>query len=211
MKYQTYRSLIQELSEEEGVFTTAQAERFGIPRSALSYASSTHMLERVAHGAYRLVGAQTGPLDGAKAAWSLTAPGKMTVERMAAESWDGVAIGGGSAAAIQGLGDFHLTPLRVLSPVRFNSRRDGVCFGTRVIEREDVSFSEGFALTKPERTMLDLILDKEDPSQIIAALKDARGGHFDLRRFALLLGREFGVEEGADLAARFVIASEEGR
>lgn len=210
MKYQTYKSLIQELAEEEGVFTTAQAERLGIPRSTLSYASSAHILERVAHGAYRLVGCQQDSLDNAKAAWKLTAPEKMSAERMAVENWDGVAIGGSSAAAIQGIGDFHLTPLRILSPVRFNSRRDGVRFGRRVIERRDVSFAEGLALTKPERTILDLILDKEDPSQIVDALKDARRGPFDQRRFVVLLGEVFGIDRGAELAARFIAASEEG-
>ncbi len=132
----------------------------------------------------------------------------MSSERMCAENWDGVVVGGSSAAAVHGIGDFHLTPFRVFSPTRFNSRKEGVRFGVREVNRRDVFFDKGFALTRPERTILDLILDNEDPSQVLDALRDARRGDFDFKRFAVLLGEAFGAEHGAELAAGFDVASE---
>lgn len=57
MKYANNIAAIDELSASEGVFTTAQAQRLGISRNALSHACKVGRLERVAHGAYRLSGA----------------------------------------------------------------------------------------------------------------------------------------------------------
>ena len=53
MKYANNIAAIDELSASEGVFTTAQAQRLGISRNALSHACKVGRLERVAHGAYR--------------------------------------------------------------------------------------------------------------------------------------------------------------
>lgn len=45
-------SCIEELAaSEDGVFTAAQARRFGIPRYALAYAANVGKIERLAHGA----------------------------------------------------------------------------------------------------------------------------------------------------------------
>lgn len=44
------------LSESEGVFTTAQAERMGVPRDALHDAVESGRLERIMRGAYRMIG-----------------------------------------------------------------------------------------------------------------------------------------------------------
>ena len=47
------KNLIDELaSSQAGVFTSKQAEAFGIPRYALSYAAKAGRIERICHGAY---------------------------------------------------------------------------------------------------------------------------------------------------------------
>lgn len=63
MKYANNIAAIDELSASEGVFTTAQAQRLGISRNALSHACKVGRLERVAHGAYRLSGAPNSETD----------------------------------------------------------------------------------------------------------------------------------------------------
>ena len=63
MKYANNIAAIDELSASEGVFTTAQAQRLGISRNALSHACKVGRLERVAHGAYRLSGAPSSETD----------------------------------------------------------------------------------------------------------------------------------------------------
>lgn len=199
MAYANHISAINELAATEGVFTTAQASRFGIPVDALSYASRAGRLDRIAKGAYRLVGSQSTELDELSAVWKLTAPGKMSHERISANSWDGVAVGGTTAASILGVGDFYLSPYRIFTPKRINSRNVSVKFGTRRIARDDVSFTEGLPVTKLERTMLDLWLDKEDPSLVVDALSDAMHKYthsFKLGHLEALFVDALGAEKG---------------
>ncbi len=82
------------LSESEGVFTTAQAKRMGIPRDALHDAVESGRLERIVRGAYRMVGSASSFTDELAAIWKLTAPAKFSHERMRVPEWDGIAIGG---------------------------------------------------------------------------------------------------------------------
>lgn len=70
------------LAESEGVFTTAQVRRSGIPRDALHDGVEDGRLERVLRGAYRLVGSGSSHLDELAAVWKLTVPGKFTHERL---------------------------------------------------------------------------------------------------------------------------------
>ncbi len=168
-----YIRAISELSESEGVFTTAQAARMGIPRDALHDAAESGRIERIVRGAYRMVGSGSAPTDELVAMWKLTAPGMFTYERMQANAWDGVAVGGSTAASLQGLGDFYLSPYRIYAPRRINSRNKATSHAIRFIAREDVSFVSGFPVTRPERTVFDLIADHEDMSLVADALGDA--------------------------------------
>ena len=111
MKYANNIAAIDELSASEGVFTTAQAQRLGISRNALSHACKVGRLERVAHGAYRLSGAPSSETDELAAIWKLTASTAFSWERQA--KWDGVAVDGSTAAWLLGIGDFHLSPYRI--------------------------------------------------------------------------------------------------
>ena len=193
-------SSINELSAFEGVFTTAQAARSGITRNALSNACKAGRLERIAQGAYRLVGSQPSQLDELAAAWKLTAATKMSHERIPEASWDGIAVGGTTAASLLGIGDFYLSPYRILSPRRINSRNKAVWLGVRDIGRDDISFIEGLPVTKPERTILDLVLDNEDPSLIADALADAYEKTFDTNRLSKLFIDAFGKGKGEGMA-----------
>ena len=202
MVYLNHTLAINELAATEGVFTTAQAERFDIPADALSYACRAGRLERIAKGAYRLVGSQSTQLDELSAIWKLTAPEKMSYERIAVSSWDGISIGGTTAASILRIGNFYLSPYRVFAPNRINSKKTSVKFGIRKIKRDDVSFIEGLPITKIERTLLDLCMDKEDPSLIADTLSDAVNKYessIDYARLELLLINIIGPGKGKAL------------
>lgn len=164
---------IAQLSESEGVFTTAQAERLGIPRDALHDAVKAGRLERIMRGAYRMVGAGVTYVDELIAVWKLTNPAKFTYERMKTSTWDGVVVGGSTAASLLEVGDFHLSTYRLYSPKRFNTRNRAANFGRRNVSRSQVAFVKGIPVTRPERTIFDLILDNEDFSLIGNALHDA--------------------------------------
>lgn len=189
MKNSHHIATIAELSESEGVFTTAQAERMGITRDALHDAVESGRLERVMRGAYRMVGSGSSYTDELVAVWKLTAPSSFTYERMRISAWDGIVVGGQTAASLLGIGDFHLSPYRLYTPKRFNTRNRLARFGKRVVAREDVVFRQGVPVTKMERTISDLILDNEDPSLVADALQDALHANqtFDVERLADLL------------------------
>ncbi|MDO4429464.1 MAG: type IV toxin-antitoxin system AbiEi family antitoxin domain-containing protein [Atopobiaceae bacterium] len=173
MTYSNHIAALNELSASEGVFTTAQAARLGITRNALSQAVASGRAERIAHGAYRLAGSQGDFTDELAALWKLTAPAAFTHERMQAGAWDGVAIGGSTAASLQNLGDFYLSPYRIYAPRRINSRVDSASFAVRKIEPDDVSWIKGLPVTRPERTLVDLCLDDEEWSLVEDAFNSA--------------------------------------
>lgn len=185
-----------ELAESEGIFTTAQAARIGIPRDALHDACESGRLERIARGAYRLMGSGSNETDELIALWKLTAPKLFAHERMA--HWDGVCVGGSSAAYLNGMGNLHLSPYRMFSPRRINSRSASAHFSVRDINRLDVAFEQGLPVTKPERTIFDLVLDHEDPSLIADALRDsgALGHDFDFTRLQKMLAEKYGEARG---------------
>ena len=195
MSYANHIDTIRELAESEGIFTAAQAKRMGVTMNALSYAASHGILERVAFGAYRLVGSQSSPHDELIALWKLTVPGGFSHERIPQQSWDGVAVGGRTAANVLEIGDFEPVPYRIYTPKRFNSRRGDTSFKVRAIDRRDVSFAAGFPVTRPERTIVDMLLDHEDPSLVADAYRDALDSDFDQARFLELMGSCFKKDE----------------
>ena len=101
---------------------------------------------------------------------------------MSRSSWDGVAVGGSTAAALNEIGDFYLTPIRMYSPQRIKTKNPIVHISTRHIEWEDVDFEHGFPVTRIERTVIDLVLDDEDLSLIRDAYYDAQDKGFDFAR-----------------------------
>jgi hypothetical protein len=192
---------IAQLSESEGVFTTAQAARMGIPRDALHDAVESGRLVRIMQGAYRMVGSGPSYTDGLAATWKLTAPSRFTHERMRASEWDGIAVGGSTASALLGVGDLHLSPYRIYAPRRINSRNPSASFAKRDVPRDDVTFETGLPVTRPERTVFDLVADDVDLSLVADVLGDASRKYpdFDYGKLAQLLEGRYGVKRGKDV------------
>lgn len=185
MAYSNHIAAMDELSASEGVFTTAQAQRLGITRDALAHACAAGRAERICRGAYRLASTQARGTDELAAVWKLTDPARFTWERQA--EWDGVAVGGATAASLLGIGDFFASPYRLYTPKRFNSRLRAASFCARGIDARDITWELGLPLTKPERTLVDLCLDCEDPSLVADAYRDAERSGLDLARLEELI------------------------
>ena len=198
MNKTNHREQIAILSESEGIFTTAQAERSGIPRDALHDAVESGCLERVLRGAYRMVGSGSSYTDELAAVWKLTDPARFSHERVQPDDWDGVVVGGSTAASLLEIGDFYLSPYRLYAPRRVNSRNPIARFSRREVERADVSFASGLPVTRPERTIADLVLDDEDSSPVADALRDAAydDREFDFERVRSLLVEALGPVRG---------------
>ena len=204
---------IAELARSEGgVFTAAQAARLGVPRDALSHATRAGTLERVVRGAYRMASAPAGELDLATALWKLTQPAAFAHERLA--SWDGVVVGGATAACALGFGDLHPYPCRMYAPRAIRSTLPEVSAAVRRVDERDVSFALGIPVTRSERTILDLVLDGEDPSLVADALADAARNlaqpkDFDISRLSKLF-RESKGRWGAPAGALDTLLTEAG-
>jgi predicted transcriptional regulator of viral defense system len=166
MNQNSYWDSISEIAESQaGIFTTAQAERLGVTRNAVSHLAKVGKVERLEHGVYRLSGTPYSEQQGIYAVWLSTNPKLMAFERHS--NFDGIVVGGRSAAALQGVSDFFLSPYQFFTRERFNSRRANVLFRKREIDFEDVRYLDGgLPVTSPERTMFDLKMDHEDPEQI---------------------------------------------
>ena len=190
MKRRDNRAIINELSASERVFTTSQAKRLGVTRDALAKACAAGNLVRVVHGAYRMAGVPPTEIDELIAIWKLTKPALFFHERASRELWDGIVVSGHTAASMLGIGDFYLSPYRLTAPYRMRSNASSATFVTRRVERKDVSFSEGLPVTMPERTLVDLVLDDEDPSLVNDALIDAREKGVDEARLEELVRSE---------------------
>lgn len=173
MKKSDYIPIIAELSASERIFTTAQAERLGLTRRVLSDACRNGHLTRLFKGAYRATYTPPQYDDELACLWKLTDPASFSWERARADAWDGIAIGGPTAAALLGLGDYELSPYQLYAPKRIRSRTPGITFVVRKIEREDVEFTRGYPVTTPERTVADLLRDHDDPSIIASAFRSA--------------------------------------
>ena len=204
---------IAELARSEGgVFTAAQAARLGVPRDALSHATRAGTLERVVRGAYRMASAPAGELDLATALWKLTQPAAFAHERLA--SWDGVVVGGATAACALGFGDLHPYPCRMYAPRAIRSTLPEVSAAVRRVDERDVSFALGIPVTRSERTILDLVLDGEDPSLVADALADAARNlaqpkDFDISRLSKLF-RESKGRWGAPAGTLDTLLTEAG-
>lgn len=178
-------------ASEDGVFTSGQALRAGIPRYALSYAARVGRIERLRHGAYRLTATIGSDLDDLRAVYKLTAPSVFTYERLARD-FDGVAVCGASAAYVLGVGDLQPVPWEVAVPQRFNSRLKGVRFRVKTVEPRDVTWLDGVCVTRVERTVADFALGGEEESLVADVLVDVMRRYgatdFDMRRLRELIG-----------------------
>lgn len=201
MKYSNHIAKIAELSESEGVFTTAQAARMEIPRDALHDAVESGRLVRVVRGAYRMVGSGSSFTDELAAIWKLTAPAKFSHERMHVADWDGIAVGGSTASVLLEIGDLQLSPYRLYAPRRINTRNPSASFSRRVVGRDEVTFELGLPVTRSERTVFDLVVDDEDLSLVADVLADAssKSPGFNYGKLQGLLEGRYGEKRGREI------------
>ena len=191
MKRKDNKAGISELAaSEDGVFTSGQAARFGIPRYALSQSAKAGHIERIEHGAYRLNARMDDGLDHLRAVYKLTSPEAFTYERMGA-GFDGVVACGATAAYVLDVGDLRPTPWEIATPTRFNSRRKGVRFHKKRLTIDDVMWVRGIPVTRPEKTIFDLVEADYDLSLISDVFADSvrkyGSGPFDIFRLEALL------------------------
>jgi len=159
--------------EQWGLITRAQAEQSGVSEATLKRLAAKSVLERVAHGVYRLAGAPVPDHQDLRAAWLQLEPKVPAWER----TWDQGVVSHRSAAALYGLGDLPADRHEFTLARRRQTRRTDV----RLHKGEPGLWTtvHGLPVTRPSEIASDLLADREDPGAVAQIIADAIRGAYD--------------------------------
>ena len=176
------QSRLGEVAQDQwGLLTRQQAEATGVSRATLQRLASGHVLERVAHGVYHVAGAPEPDHLQLRAAWLQLAPDVPAWKRRPDEG----VVSHRSAAALLGLGHLPADQHSFILPERRQTRRPDVRLHQRVLGEREWTTHQGLWVTRPARTVFDLLDDREEPEAVAHVVADAiRGGHEHPARFA---------------------------
>jgi hypothetical protein len=170
------------------LLTTAQAAAAGVSRVQLTRLTQQSHLERLVHGVYRNAGSAPGEFDDLRAAWLSTDPTRTAAKRLSSRE-PGAVIAGSTAAFLHGFGDLQPDPFEFATPVRRQSQRLDIRYRHRRLNPDEVTVRAGLPTTTVERTVADLLSDREDVSLVAGVLADAvRRSAVDLALLTTLLG-----------------------
>lgn len=188
-------------ADQWGLVTRRQAERAGVPRATFDRLTSDQgLIERVAHGVYRLTIAPSPDHVALRAAWLQLAPGVPAWERTPAQ---GVA-SHRSAAALYGIGELPADRHDFTVPTRKQSRRADVRLHHRQLDAGEWIQLRGLLVTRPARIASDLLQEDEDPEAVGQITADGIRAVYDHPgTFAAALAphaARFGLSRGDGLA-----------
>ena len=181
------RTLAEISSSQWGMVTTSQAVSQQISRVKIARLAASGHLERLAHGVYRDAGSPPHEFDDIRAAWLSLDPDRMAEDRIR-DGADGIVVSGNTAAALHGIGDLLPTPYVFTSAARRQSQRPEIRFKRRLLAADQITLVAGIPTTGVERTIADLVHDKEYLSLVGDLVGDAlRSGTVQLDFLAALL------------------------
>lgn len=187
-----------------GLITTAQAEQVGVSRKVMSRLAATGSVARVAHGVYRMAGAPILEHEDVFATWLALGGAALPAT---AEGVPALVAGGHLATVMHGIGRFYLDGSDFIVPVDRISRLRGVRFRRCHLEPDEVTFAQQLPVLTIERTIADLIEQREDLSLVTDTLADAlsHGRHISRERLArhlapLAAANGFAADDGDPFA-----------
>jgi len=199
-QYSTLSRLSRIAEDQWGLITRRQAEGAGVSQATLQRLATTGILDRVAHGVYRLTGAPPPDYLDLRAAWLQLAPEVPAWERMPEQG----VVSHRSAAALYGLGHLPADRHEFTLPERRQSRRSDVRLHHRAVRPGEWVVLHGMPVTRPSRIAADLMGDKEDPEAVAQVIADALRPCYDYpAAFADALApyaASFGLRRGDGLA-----------
>lgn len=158
---------------QNGLFTTAQAEKSGISRLTLARYTNEGVIQRVERGIYAVPGAvdEYTPL---LALWISFDPTTMPNDRP--RDWSRRAVFSHTTAAwLHGLGDFPHDIPELTMPEPTKTRR-AVRLHFDPLRKDEVTFGPSMLrVTKPARTIVDVLRDGHDPTRVAAMAADGIG------------------------------------
>src|SRR3974377_1336859 len=199
-RYSTLSRIGRIAEDQWGLITRREAEGAGVSQATLQRLAKTGILDRVAHGVYRLTGAPPPDYLDLRAAWLQLAPAVPTWERTPEQG----VVSHRSAAALYGLGHLPADRHEFTLPERRQSRRPDVRLHHRAVRPGERIVLPGMPVTRPSRIAADLLDDKEDPEAVAQVIADALRPVYDYpAAFADALApyaASFGLRRGDGLA-----------
>ena len=155
-----------------GMFTTAQAEILGVPRTDVARLVRRQLARRLRQGVHMMPGVPSSPFEDIRAEWLATDPARTAGERR--DDAEPVIVSHESAALIHGMGDLPPGGVHLTSARRLQSRQQWVTIHRRHITDREYEWFEGLPVTTPRRTLEDLAESgRWEQSQLRALANDA--------------------------------------
>jgi predicted transcriptional regulator of viral defense system len=159
-----------EIADDQwGMVTTRQARAAGVSSQAMARLANEGVLERLAHGVYRVVGAGS-PLDDLRAAWLALAPERRAADRL--REPDAV-LSHRSAAKYHQLGDLDADRFEFTVGARKQSKRQDVKFHREQLDLDDWQIVSGLPVTTISKTIGDLARTRTDGGHLAGVVRDA--------------------------------------
>jgi predicted transcriptional regulator of viral defense system len=154
-----------EVSEDQwGLCTRQQAQQAGVGASSLARLNGDGLLERVAHGVYRIRGAAPPDHLELRAAWLQLEPATPAWERF--RSPDVAVVSHASATSLYGVGELLADEHEFTLPVRRQTRRSDVRLHRREFADGQWGVVRGLPTTRPARMIADLLEDHIEPERV---------------------------------------------
>ena len=154
------RGLFQLAVTQGGYFTAAQAREIGYSYQAQHYHAQRGNWVRVDRGLYQLFGWPVGAHDDL-IRWTLWAGDEAVVSHE-------------TALDVHNIGEFNPARVHLTAPRGFSRRAVGVVIHTAALDRADIEGREGFRVTKPVRSLVDVAAAGADGDQLDRAIEEAR-------------------------------------
>lgn len=174
------RRLLALAARQSGYFTAAQALDLGYSYPAQRYHAQRGNWLRVDRGIYRLPEWPTGPRDDL-VRWSLWSRGRAVVSHE-------------TAMSVHELGDVDPARVHLTAPQNFRQKDPGVVIHRAEVPRSDVEEHDGFRVTTPLRSLLDVATGDLDLDQLARAIEEALARGMLTRRALRYRADEFGAK-----------------
>jgi hypothetical protein len=171
-----------------GLFTAAQAQRVGVTRVQLTRLVEAGVIERRSHGVYLARAAGGDNLTELRVAWLSLDPARSAFGRIS-DRLVGPVVSHASAANLYRFGDLDADRHEFTLPTRKQSRRTDVVLHRRTLNQADVTIRDGLPVTRPARTVVDLLAAGHDGEHVAGVLGSAvRARAIDVYALASAIG-----------------------
>jgi predicted transcriptional regulator of viral defense system len=173
------RRLLAIAARQSGYFSAAQALEVGYSYPAQGYHAKRGNWLHVDRGIYRLPEWPTGPREDL-VRWSLWSRDRAVVSHE-------------TALSVHELGDVDPAHVHLTVPRNFRQRDPGVVVHLAELPSRDVEEHDGFRVTTPLRSLLDVAAGELDLDQLAQAIEEALARGMTTRRALLERADEFGA------------------